>query len=157
MSSIKAQANTLVHNLHALLRGSGIDVRIHRTPHNMFCAYASRYCKPLNGGEPVGEFEDLTLDCVPYILDSLARHTGTRIGFTVYVTARTDKPTRYYVETDSAIGQRRISAKLASSVHESAIRDDELTVTFSTRLDYVSFCEYRDVWQYMTHSECCAV
>ena len=151
MKSIKLQARELQHALMHVLRGTAFGVQIYRAPDGTrFNICATLYREPINNGGPIAILDDLTLDNVPYILAKLSEHTQRRIYFTVYVKARPNKPTIYFIEVPYASGSRRIGAQLADALHASAVRDDDITIVHSRRTDEVSFCEYREFYLYET-------
>lgn len=150
MKSIKLQARELQHALMHVLRGTAFGVQIYRAPNGtQFNICATLYREPINNGGPVAVLDDLSLNNVPYILAKLSEHTQRRIYFNVYVTVRPNKPPIYFIEVPAS-GSRRIGAQLAAALHESAVRDDDLTIVHSGRTDEVSFCDYREFYLYET-------
>lgn len=152
MTTVKAQASKLMHNLAATLRGTSFTVRLHHAHDNDgFIVYAALYGDNVRDkGAQLCTIPDLSLDNIPYILAQLSEATGRRINFNVYVTAKRDARTIYFIEVPNASGVRRIGKELATALHESAIRDDNISVAGSRRTSEISFCEYTEHWLYET-------
>lgn len=150
--SIKVQARELQHNLAAVLRGTAFAIRIHKTPElNAYAIYATLYRENLReDGTPLCTLSDLSVDNIPYILSQLSEATGRRINFNVYVTAKPKKRKIYFIEVPNASGLRRMRSDLAIAIHESAIRDDAVTIAYSRRTSEVSFCDYTEYYCYET-------
>ena len=152
MPTIKTQANKLMHNIAHVLRGTAIALRIHRAhDSDSFTVYATLYGNNVREqGAPLCTIEDLTIDNIPYILAQISEATGRRIHFYIYVTVKPHKRAIYFIEVPYCSGLRRIGADIATALHESAIRDDNLNVVYSRRTDEISFREYNEIWQYAT-------
>lgn len=147
---IQKQAAQLNAALNAILRGTGLAFRIHHTPRmDGFHIYAYNWGNNLmSDGSQLCYIEDLSLNNVPYILNCLCVATGESMYMQVTKHKRAGKPAYYMMDVKHASGSRRISTELANALHEAAVRDDEITVTNSTRLADVAFNDYIDRYQY---------
>lgn len=151
MQKIKTQANAIVKNLYAVLRGTSVAFRIHHAPQGGYHVYASTHAGSVTpDGSQLCHIDDLSIDNVPYILNCLSIATGESICMTLHVTVRPNKRTVYVMDVKHASGARRVSAALATVLYESACRSDEVEITHSRRTDEVSFREYREYYQIST-------
>lgn len=147
----RQQAEKLAHALYHCTRGSHMVYRMHHSPTGKgFDIYVSWLGQSLTAdGTPVCYVEALTLGEVPYILNCIAKQANTPIYVNVTANVTPRKRTIYILSSKYARGYR-ISAELATALHESAIRDDELSVTNSERIAFISLSDYIDTWQYTT-------
>lgn len=148
---IKTQAEKLATALYQCVRGSNIVFRMTHSPTGKgFDVYASWLgASVTSDNTPIAYIHCLSLDNVPYLLNKLAATTKTSIYMSLTANVKPSKNTVYTLATKYSRAYR-ISSELANSLHESAIRDDDLKVTSSSRIAYVSLSDYIDVWQYST-------
>lgn len=76
---------------------------------------------------------------------SVYRSTDNRIAYESH-----NKRKIYFIEVPNASGLRRIRSDLAIAIHESAVRDDDVTIAYSRRTSEVSFCDYTEYYCYET-------
>lgn len=146
---IKAQAEKLANALYQCLRGSNVVFRMSHSPRGTgFDVYASWLGNSVTADNtPFIHLYDLSLDNVPDVLSALSKVTNSSIYMDMTATVKPRAKTVFMLSTKYARAYR-ISAELAHVLHESAIRDDQLTITYSRRIAEISFNDYIDVYQY---------
>lgn len=152
MSTIKTQAIKLQRALNACTRGAAVSFRITRTERmDGFYIYAAYLnANVMDNGAPLCTIDDLSIDNVPYILAQLHSMTGISIYMTVFINAKRGAKRNYCMATKFCSRVIRISEALYTALHESAIRDDEITVDSSVRTSEVSYGEYSEQWTFRT-------
>lgn len=154
MSTITKQAALLAKAFYTVTRGANITLRIthaHDDYGNAYDVYATWLRNDItDNGAPLIRIYDLEIGNIPDILNAL--HVATGHSFYVNMTChvRPRKRTIYTLSTKCDAKYVRIGYDLANMLHESAVRDDEITIDSSKRLADVAFNDYIDHYTYIT-------
>lgn len=154
MSNIKTQATKLIKAFYTVTRGSNVTLCIthaHNDYGNAYDVYATWLGNDVvDKGAPLVRIYDLELGNIPDIMNAVHKATGHSIYVGMMCHVKPRKRTIYTLNTKYDGRYLRIGYDLANVLHESAVRDDEITIDNSKRLADVAFNDYIDHYTYIT-------